>query len=93
MNKELHLHEIQIAIFRKLLTCETLLKPEYRMSIDRSCSGHFFVYILRPFKGRPSTAFCWKLAPANISTSSDVEEHIRLFWDDVPKCCKRKEEE
>ena len=84
MNKALYPHEIQIATFSQLLTCETLLKPEYKMSIDRCCTGTFLVYILRTDKGKPSTLFYWKLEPANISTAADVEEHIRLFWDDVP---------
>lgn len=87
MNETLSPHEIQIAIFSQLLTCETLLNPEYKMSIDRRFPGTFLVYILRTYKGRPF--FCWKLKPANISTSADVEDHIRLFWDDVPNRCKK----
>lgn len=93
MNKALHPHEIQIAIFSQLLTCETLLKPEYKMSIDRCCNGTFLVYILRTDKGKPSTLFCWKLERANISTSEDVEEHIRLFWEDVPNRYKKNRKE
>lgn len=90
MNETLTPREIQIAIFSQLLTCETLLKPEYKMSIDRRFPGTFFVYILRRYKGRPSTLFCWKLEPANISSSADVEDHIRLFWDDVPNRYKKQ---
>ena len=89
LNKALHPHEIQIATFSQLLTCETLLKPEYKMRIDRCCTGTFLVYILRTDKGKPSSLFCWKLKPANISTAEDVEEHIRLFWEDVPNQYKK----
>lgn len=93
MNKALHPHEIQIAVFRQLLTYETLLKPEYKLRIDRLHCGIIFTYIVKISRGTHNGCLCWKLDPANISTSADVDKHLNLFWDDVPKYYKRKEQE
>ena len=92
MKNALHPHEIQTAVFRQLLTYETLLKPEYKLRIDRLISGVLFVYVITPDTGTPHGCLYWKLNPANISTFADVDEHLNLFWDEVPQYYKRKEQ-
>lgn len=85
MSKNLYPHEIQTAIFSQLLAYETLIKPEFKLRIDRWRNGTIFTYIVKTETGTPSGCQCWEFKPTNIFTLADVDAHLHLFWKDVPK--------
>lgn len=85
MSKTLYPHEIQAYIFSQLLAYETLLKPEYKLRIDRWRNGTIFTYVVKADTGNPPGCQCWELKQANIATHADIDTHLTLFWEEVPK--------
>lgn len=84
MNKNLYPHEVQSAIFSQLLAYETLLKPEYRLRIDRWINGTIFTYVVKADSGNPPGCQCWELVTRPITTTKQIDEMLTDFWADVP---------
>lgn len=84
MNKTLSPHEAQITIFSKLLAYEKLLKPEFRLRIDRWINGTIFTYVVKTSTGNPPGCQCWELVPRPSTTTKQIDEMLTDVWAELP---------
>lgn len=83
MTTSLYPVEVQSLLFRQLLAYETLLKPEYKLYIERHTSGNLWVTVINI-----ETYFCkpaWKFDPYTIPTAKKLDAALAEFWNEVPQ--------
>lgn len=89
MNKTPYPHEVQSTIFSQLLAYETLLKPEYRLRIDRLRNGTICTYVVEADSGNPFMCKCWR----SISSTKEIGEMLDDFWEEIPAKYKKGKEQ
>lgn len=86
MSKTLYPVEVQLDLFRQLLTYETLLNPEYRLRIDKFHTGSLFVYVIKNDTcGTPAGVQTWTFEPTVLKTAKAIDEAMATFWQEVPQ--------
>lgn len=87
---------IQTEIFRELVGMETLLKPEYKMRIERPIYNAFIIsiYSYEYLKHEEETRWVRihnimvKTNP--IQAGDDITEAINFIWAEIPAECKKE---
>lgn len=86
MTTPLYPVEAQSLLFRQLLTYETLLKPEYRLRIQKIISDELFVLIIKTDKWASlAYAQTWAFDPHTIQTTKELDAALAKFWNEVPQ--------
>ena len=93
MSKTLYPVEVQLDLFRQLLTYETLLKPEFRLRIDRFHRGALFVYVVKNGTANiPAGCNTWTFEPT-LKTEKELDEAMATFWQEVPQKFKKESQQ
>lgn len=86
MTTPLYPVEVQSLLFRQLLAYETLLKPEYRLRIQKIISDELFVLIIKADKWASlAYAQTWAFNPHTIPTTKKLDATLAKFWKEVPQ--------
>lgn len=86
MTTPLYPVEAQCHVFRQLLAYETLLKPEYRLRIQKIISDELFVLIIKTDKWASlAYAQTWAFDPHTIQTTKELDAALAKFWNEVPQ--------
>ena len=73
-------------VFRQLLAYETLLKPKYRLHIQKIVSNKLFVLIIKTDKwASPAYAQTWAFNPHTLQTTKELDAALSKFWNEVPQ--------
>lgn len=87
---------IQTEIFHGLVGMETLLKPEYKMKIERPLYNAFIVsiytygYLKHEEEKRWVRVYNIMVKTNPIQTGDDITQTINYIWDEIPAKCKKE---
>lgn len=84
----MNLPYIQSELFRGLVGMETLLKPEWRLTIYKNTKGDFDIFLHHP-KAKHVYKEVWFIYSNYIKTADQITEKIKRIWDSIPAECKR----
>lgn len=91
MTDPLYPVEVQSLLFRQLLAYETLLKPKYRLHIQKIVSDKLFVLIVKNDKWADTAcAQTWAFDPHTLQTTKELDAALSKFWNEVPQKFKRE---
>lgn len=79
-------HYIQSELFRELVGLETLLKPEYQLSINKLSTGNIDVYLWKTF---PTLIRNKEIDTRAIKNYDQITAEINRIWQAIPAECKR----
>lgn len=77
-------HDVQLAIIRQLITYETLLKPKYKLRIDRFSNGDIFTYIVKnDSNNTPAWVKCWQIKSKRLHSMPDIDAELHIVWSEI----------
>ena len=79
---------IQSELFRELVGLETLLKPEWRLSIYKNTKGDFDIFLHYP-KAKYVHKEMWFIYLNYIKTADQITAEITRIWNEIPDECKK----
>lgn len=88
----MNLPYIQTELFHELVSMEPLLKPNFRLKIDKWANDILFTYLVDRTSGQPiPTGKHWKINPHTITKADQITAEINRIWDAIPAECKRED--
>ena len=90
MNRTLYPVEVQLDIFRQLLTYEHLLAPKWGMRITKDFDNYIYVRLWKaPRHHKDINSYSSGIDPRRLTTAKELDEAVARWWEAVPENCKK----
>lgn len=83
----MNLPYIQSELFHELVSMEPLLKPKYRLGVDKWPDGNMNVWLFN--RDKNMTCEYWRITPHTFTKGDQITAEINRIWDAIPAECKR----